>query len=323
MTATGKTMQFLDRNIVALALVAIIILFALLTDTFFSVATLTTVLNQLPPLIVVTLGMTFVLLIGGIDLSVGSIVALSGGVIGAVFGSSMAGGGGSLVIAVSLSLLAALMCGAFSGWLVGRLSLPSFIVTLGMLEALRGLAYLLTGSQTIYIGPVIQALSLPITGLGVSPALIIALMLVGIAHVVLTRTIAGRYIVAIGTNEQAARISGINTRPYRIAVFAVSGLLAGLAGLFNTSYLAAADPNAGMGIELAAIAAAVIGGTSLLGGRGSVFGALIGVLIIAVLQSGLAQMGVTEPVKRLTTGAVIILAVLFDHWRAGFGQRAG
>ncbi len=317
MTTPSALRRFIDANMILIALVALVALFGSITDTFLSLATLTTILNQLPALIVVTLGMTFVLIIGGIDLSVGSVLALSGGIIGAL----VASGALPLGLAVLAGLAAALACGAASGWLVGRLSLPSFIVTLGMLEALRGLAYLATGSQTVYVGPSIQGLSLPIPGLAVSPALLIALALVAVGHGVLTRTVAGRHIIAIGTSEAAARVSGISTRPYKIAVFAVSGLLAGVAGLFNTSYLAAADPNAGTGLELSAIAAAVIGGTSLMGGRGTVIGALVGVLIIAVLQSGLAQLGISEPAKRLITGAVIILAVLVDHWRAGFGAR--
>ena len=119
----------------------------------------------------------------------------------------------------------------------------------------------------------------------------------------LTRTVMGRYLVAIGTNEQAAKMSGIDTRPYRFMVLVVSGGLAALGGVFNAAYLGSADPNAGIGLELSAIAAAVIGGTSLMGGRGSVAGAFAGVLIIAILQNGLAQIGVAEPTKRLITGA--------------------
>jgi ribose transport system permease protein len=132
----------------------------------------------------------------------------------------------------------------------------------------------------------------------------------------LTRTVFGRYLIAIGTSEQAAKISGIRTEPYLTAVLVLSGLLAGLGGIMNTAYLGASDPNAALGMELSAIAAAVIGGTSLMGGRGTIVGAFIGVLIISVLQNGLAQLGVTEPFKRLITGVVIILAVLLDRWRS-------
>ena len=129
----------------------------------------------------------------------------------------------------------------------------------------------------------------------------------------------GRFITAIGTNEQAARMSGIDARPYRLCILAVSGALAGLGGVFNAAYLGSADPHAGIGFALSAIAAAVIGGTSLMGGRGSIIGAFAGVLIITILQHGLAQIGVSEPAKRLITGTVIIVAVLLDRWR---GARA-
>jgi ribose transport system permease protein len=252
------------------------------------------------------------MMVGGIDLSVGSLMALSATIIGvATIVWAL-----PIPVAVLLGVAAATLAGTFSGWLSAYFGLPSFIVTLGMLEAMRGLAYMTSDSQTVFIGPRIQAVSLPLPGLGLAPAFLIALAVIVFAHGVLRRTVAGRYIVAIGTNETAARISGIETKPYRMATLAVSGFLAGVAGLFNASYLAAADPNSGSGLELSAIAAAVIGGTSLMGGRGSVVGAFIGVLIIAVLQSGLAQVGLTEPVKRLITGAVIIAAVLLDRWRA-------
>jgi ribose transport system permease protein len=212
--------------------------------------------------------------------------------------------------------MAGLLCGSVNGVLVAWFRLPSFIVTLGMLEMARGMAYLTNDSQTVYIGASIQGIAMPIPGLGVSPALLTALALVIGWQVLLTRTVLGRHITAIGSNEQAARMSGIDERPYRLAVLTISSALAGLGGVFNASYLGSADPNAGIDLALAAIAAAVIGGTSLMGGRGSVAGAFAGVLIISILQNGLAQMGVSEPSKRLITGAVIIIAVLIDRWRA-------
>lgn len=303
-----------EENFVLASLVLLILFFGLTADNFFSTVTLTTVLNQLPALTLVTIGMTFVLIVGGIDLSVGSVLGLSA----AVVGVAAIGWGLPMPLACLLGMGVGLACGALSGVLVSSLSLPSFIVTLGMLEMARGLAYVTTDSQTVYIGAGIQGIALPLPGIGVSAALIVALALVVAGQFVLSRTVAGRYITAIGTNEQAARMSGIETRPYRMVVFAVSGLLAGLAGIFNASYLGSADPNAGIGLELSAIAAAVIGGTSLMGGRGSITGAFAGVLIIAVLQNGLAQIGVSEPTKRLITGAVIIVAVLIDHWRQAY-----
>ncbi len=301
-----------EENFIVASLLLLILFFGFTTDNFFSMVTLTTVLNQLPALTTVTVGMTLVLIVGGIDLSVGSVLGFSATVIGV----AVAGLGMPIPLACLLGLGAGLACGLVNGVLVSRFSLPSFIVTLGMLEMARGLAYLTSDSQTVYIGASIQSIALPLPLLGVSGALILSLVLVAGGQFLITRTVFGRHLVAIGTNEEAARMSGIDHRPYRLAVLALSGVLAALAGIFNTAYLGSADPNAGIGLELSAIAAAVIGGTSLMGGRGSVLGAFAGVLIIAVLQNGLAQIGATEPTKRIITGAVIVIAVLIDRWRA-------
>lgn len=301
-----------EEVFIFLALLALILIFSLTADNFFTTRTLIAILTQLPALTVVTVGMTLVLISGGIDLSVGSVVALSSAVIGVALTVFEL----PLLVAASIGIAAGGCAGLVNGVLGSYFRLPIFIVTLGMLEVGRGLTYMVTGSQTIFIGPSIQALSLPLPGIGASPAFLIALGLVVISQLVLTRTVFGRYLIAIGTNEPAARISGIRTEPYLGAALLISGLLAGLGGLINAAYLGASDPNAATGLELSAIAAAVIGGTSLMGGRGSIIGAFIGVLIISVLQNGLAQLGVSEPFKRLTTGMVIILAVLIDRWRS-------
>ena len=306
------------ENFILVSLVLLILFFSLASDNFFSLVTLTTILNQLPALTIVTVGMTLVLIVGGIDLSVGSVLGFSATVVGV----ALLNWGLPLYAACLIGIGAGFLCGAMNGILVAYLSLPAFIVTLGMLEMARGLAYITTNSQTMYIGASIQKLALPITGTGVSVALIIALMTVIAGQFILTRTVLGRYITATGTNANAARMSGINTRLYRLLVLAVSGALAGLGGVFNAAYLGSADPNAGSGMELAAIAAAVIGGTSLMGGRGTVIGAFAGVLIVAVLQNGLAQVGVSEPAKRLITGGVIIIAVFLDGWRIRRGKAA-
>ena len=301
-----------EENFIIASLLLLILFFGFSSENFFSAITLTTILNQLPALTVVTVGMTLVLIVAGIDLSVGSVLGLCA----AVVGMSAIHLGMPLWLACIVGIGAGLLCGALNGFLVAWFSLPAFIVTLGMLEMARGLAYMTTASQTVYIGADIQAIALPLPYIGVSPALVVSILIVVIAHLVMTRTVLGRYLVAIGTNQKAASMSGIDPKPYRMLVLAVSGALAGLAGIFNAAYLGSADPNAGIGMELSAIAAAVIGGTSLMGGRGSIVGAFAGVLIIAVLQNGLAQIGVTEPTKRLITGAVIIVAVLIDQWRA-------
>jgi len=310
-----KSLQFIRRhaeeNFIVLSLLLLIVFFGLTTEHFLSVVTLKTILNQLPALTIVTVGMTLVLISGGIDLSVGSVLGFGATIVGvsAVTWSL------PLPAACLLGIFAGLVCGTLNGSLVAWFRLPSFIVTLGMLEMARGMAYLANESQTVYIGATIQRLALPLPGIGISSALMAAVTVVVAGQFLLKRTIFGRHITAIGSNEQAATMSGIDIRPYRLAVFAGSGALAGVAGVFNAAYLGSADPNAGIGLELSAIAAAVIGGTSLMGGRGSVVGAFMGVLIISVLQGGLAQMGVSEPAKRLITGIVIIIAVLIDQWR--------
>lgn len=303
--------QMFEEFFIFIALLLLVAFFGFAADNFFTTGTLTAILTQLPALTVVTIGMTLVLISGGIDLSVGSVVALSSAVIGIAFTVFEL----PLFFAACLGIAAGGCAGLVNGVLGAYFRLPIFIVTLGMLEAGRGMAYMVTDSQTAYIGPSIQGLALPISGLGVSASFLISLALVVLAQLALTRTVFGRYLIAIGTNETAAKISGIRTEPYLTWVLVISGLLAGLGGLMNAAYLGASDPNAAIGLELSAIAAAVIGGTSLMGGRGSIIGAFIGVLIISVLQNGLAQLGVSEPFKRLITGLVIILAVLIDRWR--------
>jgi ribose transport system permease protein len=156
---------------------------------------------------------------------------------------------------------------------------------------------------------------MPLPIVGLSPAFILAVLVVIAGQILLSRTVLGRHMVAIGTNPEAVRLSGIDPRPVILTVFALSGLLSGVAGVFHVAYLESADPNAGIGMELSAIAAVVIGGTSLMGGRGSVISSFLGVLIIAVLQTGLAQIGATEPAKRIVTGAVIVAAVILDAYR--------
>jgi ribose transport system permease protein len=308
----NKLSLMFEEFFIFTALLLLVAFFSFTADNFFSTGTLTAILTQLPALTVVTIGMTLVLITGGIDLSVGSVVALSSAVIGIAFTVFEL----PLLVSALLGIAAGGCAGLINGVLGAYFRLPIFIVTLGMLEAGRGMAYLVTNSQTVYIGPSIQGLALPISGIGVSASFLTSLALVVLAQLALTRTVFGRYLIAIGTNETAAKISGIRTEPYLTWVLVISGLLAGLGGLMNAAYLGASDPNAAIGLELSAIAAAVIGGTSLMGGRGSIIGAFIGVLIISVLQNGLAQLGVSEPFKRLITGLVIILAVLIDRWRS-------
>ncbi|WP_070886523.1 ABC transporter permease [Pseudomonas argentinensis] len=298
------------------ALLAMIVLFSSLSSHFLSYSTFTTLANQIPDLMVLAVGMTLILIIGGIDLSVGSVLALAA----AVVSVATLGFGWGILPAALLGMACAALAGSVTGIITVAWGIPSFIVSLGVLEMARGLAYQLTDSRTAYIGDAYAWLSTPFAA-GISPSFVIALLVIAAAHLLLTRTVFGRYLVAIGTNEEAVRLAGINPKPYKISVFALMGLLAGLAALFQISRLEAADPNAGSGLELQVIAAVVIGGTSLMGGRGSVISTFFGVLIISVLAAGLAQIGASEPTKRIITGAVIVIAVILDTYRSYRAKR--
>jgi ribose transport system permease protein len=289
----------------------LVLLFGALSDTFLSSRTFVALANRIPALTVIAAGMTLVLIIGGIDLSVGSVLGLCG----AVLGVALVNFHLPFWAAVGLSLGIGLVAGTLNGLVSVVFAIPSFIVTLGMLEIARGLAYLTTGSQTKYLGSAVEGVSTPVAGLAVSPAFLIAVLVVVAGQVVLSRTVFGRYAVAIGTNEPAVRLAGIDPRPTKVAAFALLGALTGLGSVFYTSRLGSSDPNAGVGLELSAIAAVVIGGTSLMGGRGSVVNSFFGVLIIATLEAGLAQVGASEPTKRVITGVVIVCAVILDAWR--------
>lgn len=298
-------------------LVLLVGVFSISTDNFFQTQTLVTIANSNPDLIFISVGMTLVLIVGGIDLSVGSLLALGSAVIGVL----MVQFEWSLAAALPVCLLVTALCGLFNGIVSVWFSIPSFIVTLGMLEMARGGTKVIADSKTIYIGSRIEGFSEPVEWIALSPAFLVAVATVFLGQFLLTKTVFGRYCVAIGTNEEAVRMSGIRTAPITIAAFAISGLMCGMASLSQTSRLLSSDPNAAVGLELSAIAACVIGGTSLMGGRGSVIASFIGVLIIAVLQTGLAQMGVEDATKQLITGAVIILAVLLDAIRQRIGKR--
>lgn len=293
------------------ALLGMIVLFSLLSDHFLSIDTFSTIANQIPDLMVMSVGMTFVLIIAGIDLSVGSLLALAAAVVSVTYLNLH---WNPWVAALSGVVLATLV-GSLTGFITVFWRIPSFIVSLGMLEMARGAAYQLTDSRTAYVGSIFDYLADPII-LGISPSFLIAVVVILLGHLVLTRTIFGRHLIGIGTNEEAVRLSGINPSRYKIAVFALMGGLAGLASLFQVARLEAADPNGGVGMELQVIAAVVIGGTSLMGGRGSVICTFLGALIISVLAAGLAQIGASEPTKRVITGAVIIVAVVLDTYRS-------
>jgi len=291
-------------------LAALIAFFGVKTDRFLTTDTFQALASQVPSAIIIAVGMTFVLIAGGIDLSVGSVAGLCG----CVLGFCMVNRHWPLAAAAGACVATGFACGALNGIISTKWRVPSFIVTLGMLEAARGASYLVSDSRTIYIGARVQPVASSALA-GVPVPFLIAVVVVVAGQIVLSRARFGRYALAIGANEQAVRLSGIEPARIKRIVFALCGALVSIAAIIDTSRLASADPNAGTGFELAAIAAVVIGGTSLSGGRGSVVNSLLGVLIIAVLGAGLVQMQVQEPAKRLITGCVIVLAVVLDGYR--------
>ncbi|MBL7153469.1 MAG: ABC transporter permease [Phycisphaerae bacterium] len=297
----------------AAALVGLIIYFGIVTENFFTPVNFRTIANQVSDTTIVAVGMTFVLIIAGIDLSVGSVMALSA----AVLGACMVKFDLSLPLAITACLGVGILCGLANGLIVITWRLPPFIVTLAMLEIARGAAYLVTDSETMYIGGSIGV----IAGSGLLIPFITAVVIVALGQLTLSRTVFGRYMVAIGTNEEAVRLSGIDPRPIKIGVFVLCGFLTSIAAVISTARMEAASPNDGVGLELRAIAAVVIGGTSLMGGRGSVISSFFGVLIIAVLEAGLYQMGVEEPTKRIITGCIIVAAVILDYYRHRISTR--
>lgn len=292
------------------AIVVLLAVFSLASQHFLSPANFRTIANQIPSALLVATGMTCVLVLGQIDLSVGSVLALCG----AVLGASLTHAQWPLPAAILATVLTGIACGAFNAFVALQWRLPTFIVTLGTLEMARGGAHAITGSQTLYLGARVESFANAHV-LGLSVPFLAAIAIVTLAHLVLTRTVFGRHVVAIGTNPEAARLAGIATRRIQTQVFAAAGSLVALAALVDTSRFQSANPNAGTGLELNAIAAAVIGGTSLLGGRGSVIGTCLGVIVIAILNSGLATIGAREEMKRLITGAVIIAAAIADLYR--------
>jgi ribose/xylose/arabinose/galactoside ABC-type transport system permease subunit len=279
----------------------------ILTPHFLTVSNLLNIAEQTSINAIVAVGMTFVILSGGIDLSVGSIVALSGVVLGTALKS-----GQPLPLALVLALGVGLVCGLINGTLISWGRLPPFIVTLGTMSIARGAALLYTEGRPV--SGFDEAFRVLATGrIGFLPAPIIVMAVVYlIAHFVLTRTTFGRYVYAIGGNEEATRLSGVSIRFHKTMIYGVSGLMSATAAVILTARLNSAQPIAGMMYELDAIAATVIGGTSLMGGEGSLGGTLVGALIMGVLRNGLNLLGVSSFLQQIVIGGVIVIAVLLD-----------
>jgi ribose transport system permease protein len=291
-----------------LVLLIFIAALILTTNDFLTLTNLDNLVRQVAVFAILSIGQLFVILTGGIDLSVGSVLGLSGGVTALLLAA-----GAPIPLAILAGLLVGLLVGLINGQLVSRLKLPPFIATLGMLGIARGVVLLLTGARTI--APLPDAFNIIANGsiLGL-PSLFWILILVAIvAAFVLGRTVFGRYVYAVGSNAESSRLSGVPVNVVLIAVYSISGLLAGFAGVLTTSRLGAGIPTAGTGYELQAIAGAVIGGASLSGAKGRTIGAVLGALIMAILANGGNLLGVDPFYLQIAIGLLIILAVYFDN----------
>jgi ribose transport system permease protein len=302
---------------IGIVLLLVCLVFSLTANRFATTGNALNILVQISITTVLAVGMTFVILVGGIDLSVGSVLAL-GTVLG---GRIMTGGRFSLGVSIALAVLACLAAGLLAGTLNGLVSerwkVPSFIVTLGMLNVARGTSAVLSNNSTI------SGLPLPFVDFGtkilfgVIPVIfLIALVTVVIGWAVLRFTVFGRLVYAVGSNEEAVRLSGHNTKRIKVICFAISGMTAGLAALVFLLRLNVGSPTAAVGYELSAIAAVILGGTSLTGGRGSIIGTFLGGCLLQVLSTGLQLVGVNDNYRVIVIGAVIVLAVVLDTFRS-------
>ncbi|MDA8823806.1 ABC transporter permease [Opitutales bacterium] len=283
---------------------------------FLKTSNLLNVANQIAVIAILAIGMTLVIITAGIDLSVGSLIAVSAvlatWIIREWFGgdeSTIAG----MVTGCGLAILACSALGFFSGSMIAFFGVPPFVATLGMMMVGSGLAYMLSGGLSVYQLPEsFDWLGRGDDFAGIPNAVILMVFLYLLAHIVMSRTTVGRYIYAVGGNPEAARLSGVPVKKILLWVYAGCGALAGLGGVIMASQFKSGDPKYGLMYELYVIAAVVVGGTSLSGGRGKVFGTLIGAFIIAVIQNGMNLTGVQSYTQKVVLGVVLLLAVLLD-----------
>src|SRR6516162_4829129 len=308
------------QSLIALFILCLVI--SLMSDKFLTATNGWNVMRQISVNICISVGMTLVVLTAGIDLSVGSVLALCGAITAGLLKNGIEIPSSNLYIgftvlgAIVVGLLTGALLGCFNGWAITRFKVPPFVATLAMLTVARGLTMLWTkGFPISNLGENFAWLG---TGwfLGIPLPVWISGIIVLISTIITNKTKLGRYIYAIGGNENAAALSGINIKKVKIVVYTIAGMLAAVGGLLVTSRLDAAQPNAGTGYELDSIAAVVIGGTSLSGGRGSVLGTVLGAIIIGMLNNGLVLLNVSPFWQQVVKGLVILVAVMIDKVNA-------
>ncbi|MCU1376700.1 MAG: Ribose transporter permease [Actinomycetia bacterium] len=290
---------------VVIAFVVLCVVLSVTSPDFLTVSNITIVLRQSTWVAIMAVGMTFVIGMGGIDLSVGAILGITG-----VFAAALVQGGMNIYLAVLIAIVAGAAIGVVNGILVTVFRIPPFIATLGTMSTLRGLILVLTGGIPIY------GLSYPEFSwwgqgfLGPVPApVVILVVVVAVFGFVLYRTRLGRYTLSVGSNPTAARLAGINVDGVKVAVYGISGLLCGIAGIILTSRSEAATPDAGTGLELNVIAATIIGGTAMTGGRAVIFGTVVGAVLMTTISNGLNLLGVSALWPQVIIGIFILVAV--------------
>lgn len=293
------------KSLIGLILLCLIITFV--TPSFLTVANITNVFTQVSVNAIIAVGMTFVILTGGIDLSVGSTLAISGAIAASVIKST-----GNVFLAIIAASIVGILVGFVNGFLIAKGKLQAFIATLATMTIFRGLTLVFTNGTPISKLPE-SFLNIGNAKLGFIPIpVLITVVVAAISIYVLSQTRFGRYLYALGGNEESAKLSGINTDRIKMLTYVVSGFVSAIAGVIITSRIGSASPNAGTGFELDAIAAVVIGGTSLSGGEGKISGTIIGALIIGILNNGLNLMNVSPFYQSIVKGLVILIAVLLD-----------
>lgn len=304
-----RAFQIFNRFGMLFILIGLVILMSILSPTFFTSANLTNIVRQVSVVGIIAIGVTFIIITKGIDLSSGSVIALVG-----VVAASLAqiDNGYPLILVIAGALGIGLLTGLFNGTLIAKWNMAPFIVTLGMMTAARGVALLISNGRPI--GNLSESFAVFGQGIifGIPVPIIIFALIAVVSYILLNKTKFGKYVYAIGGNEQAAIVAGVNVTKYKILVYSYASLLTSIAGIILASRVASGQPTAGLMYELDAIAAAVIGGTSLFGGIGTVGGTIIGALIIGVIQNGFDLLNVNSYWQQIIKGAIIITAVFID-----------
>lgn len=289
-------------------LLVVIFIMAIMSPYFFSWKNCRNILNQSAIYLVLSIGMTFVICAGQIDLSVGAIIGFSGVCVGLLLNQGV-----SPIWAILIQLLIGVIVGIVNGIFVAYGKINSFIVTLGMMTILRGITLILTNSSSVFgFGNIITFIGSGKIG-PVNMPIILSLVIATVGGVLLHRTTFGNYCLFIGTNEIALNRSGVNVKKYKIIIFALCGLCASVAGLIITARLNSAEPLAGQGYEMDAIAASILGGTSMQGGKGNIIGTIIACLILNIMKNGLTLLAISSHYQEILTGLILLISVLISE----------